>query len=131
MKTLTTNLMIAAAALAVAAGTASAQAMKADVPFAFQTGRATLPAGTYQISMDAGRAIVSIQNGDRTAHVYLLPTSRVGETKVSDPKLVFSCVAGHCALSEAWSGQAGVNYSFAAPKVSHKDAVLLEIRVHR
>jgi hypothetical protein len=131
MKTLTTNLMIAAAALAVAAGTASAQTIKADVPFAFQSGRTAMPAGTYTVSMDSARGIVNIHSGDGAAHVALLTTSRIGEGKDSDPKLVFSCVAGSCTLSQAWSGQQGVNYSFATPKVSNRNAVLLEIRMHQ
>jgi hypothetical protein len=131
MKTLTTNLMIAAVALAVAAGTASAQTMKADIPFAFQTGRKAMPAGTYRISMDASKGIVSLLSGDRTSDVLLLATYRIGETKMSGPKLVFSCVAGSCSLTQAWSGEPGFNYGFASPKVSHKNAVLLEIRMHQ
>ena len=131
MKTLTTNLMIAAVALAVAAGTASAQTMKADVPFAFQTGRTAMPAGTYKVSMDASKGIVSLQSGDGAANVLLLPTSRIGEGKEGDAKLVFSCVAGSCSLSQAWSGEPGINYAFASPKAGHKNAVLLEIRMHQ
>ena len=40
MKRLTTNLMIAAAAIAAVAGSASAQTLKADIPFTFHIGAA-------------------------------------------------------------------------------------------
>jgi hypothetical protein len=131
MKTLTTNLMIAAVALAVAAGTASAQTMKVDVPFAFQTGRTAMPAGSYKVSLDSARGIVYMQNDDSTARVTLLPSSRIEEGKSGAAKLVFSCAAGRCALTQAWSGEPGVNYSFALPKATYRNAVLLEIRAHQ
>jgi hypothetical protein len=105
--------------------------MKADVPFAFQSGRTAMPAGTYRVTMDSAKGLVSIASGDSSTHVLLLATSRVGDGDASDAKLVFSCVAGNCSLSQAWSGTRGVNYSFATYKASPKNAVLLEVRLHK
>lgn len=47
-----TRLMIAAATLVVAAGSASAQSLKAEIPFAFRAGGVVMPAGTYQVKTD-------------------------------------------------------------------------------
>src|SRR5215471_13394266 len=62
MKSLTTKLMIAAAALAVATGAASAQTMKADIPFAFRAGGQMLPAGEYRVEMKGPHATVVLSN---------------------------------------------------------------------
>src|ERR1019366_1957819 len=49
MKELTTKLMIAAAALMIAAGAASAQAMKVEIPFEFRAGNHVMAPGTYSV----------------------------------------------------------------------------------
>ena len=66
MKRLTTNLMIAAAAIAAVAGSASAQTLKADIPFTFHAGGTVLPAGTYQIKVNSpnGAPIFVLRNAD-------------------------------------------------------------------
>ena len=51
MKSMTTNLMIAAAALAITSGVASAQQYHADIPFAFRAGNATLAPGRYAVAI--------------------------------------------------------------------------------
>ncbi len=61
MKKLTTKLMIAAAALVVAAGAASAQTMKAEIPFAFRAGDKVMAAGTYRVET------LSTQTGARSS----------------------------------------------------------------
>ena len=54
MTTTTLRTMIAVAALAVAAGSASAQTYRAEVPMAFQAGGKTLAAGSYEVRMGSG-----------------------------------------------------------------------------
>ena len=49
MKQLTTNLM-AAAVVALAAGSASAQTLKADIPFTFHVAGVVMTPGPYEIS---------------------------------------------------------------------------------
>src|SRR5690348_9656660 len=50
MTNLSNRMMIAAAAIAVAAGVASAQSMTAEIPFAFRAGEKMMPAGTYRVT---------------------------------------------------------------------------------
>jgi len=132
MKNSTTKLMIAAALMAVAAGAASAQTLKADVPFAFRTANGTLGAGTYTISMDKVNRIVLIQS--RTESAMLLPTTRLDGVKAGDAKLVFSCGVSHCTLVQVWSGNGNAAYEFHSSKPDRDgdatQASLVEIRLH-
>ena len=50
MKNLTTNLMLAAIALAAASGVASAQQLKAEIPFSFRAQGTLVPAGPYTVT---------------------------------------------------------------------------------
>ena len=68
MKSLTTNLMIAAAAL-FAAGAVSAQTMTADIPFAFQAGGKVMAAGTYRVDLRGPTATVVIRDAKYKAVV--------------------------------------------------------------
>ena len=54
MKNLTMKMMVAAAALVVAGGVASAQVMTAEIPFRFQAAGAWLEPGTYSINHISG-----------------------------------------------------------------------------
>ena len=55
MKNATLKLTIAAAMLAVATGVASAQNLKADIPFAFRAGDHMMSAGAYTIEFAGNR----------------------------------------------------------------------------
>jgi hypothetical protein len=135
MKNFTTKLMIAAAVMAVATGAASAQTMKADVPFAFRTVNGTMAAGAYTVSINRESGIVRIYTADGTKSTFLLPVSRIGTGKESEAKLVFSCGTSHCALVQVWSGFDSPAYQFHSPKPDRNDdatqASLVEIRLHR
>src|SRR5271169_4577719 len=50
MTNFTMKMMVAAATVVVAAGTASAQNLKADIPFTFRAGGKVMAAGTYRVS---------------------------------------------------------------------------------
>jgi len=134
MKNFTTKLMIAATVMAVAAGAASAQTMKADVPFAFRTVNGTLAAGTYTVSINRGSGTLRIWKADGTNSAFLLPTSRIATGRESGAKLVFSCGASHCALVQVWSGSDGPAYQFRPKPERDEDASqasLVAISLHR
>ena len=66
MNTNTMKMMIAAAALVVAAGSASAQTFKAEVPVAFQVGNKTMAPGSYDVRLSvsgAGATVVVVVVG--------------------------------------------------------------------
>jgi len=132
MKNLTTKLTIAAAVIAVAAGAASAQTMKADVPFAFRTVNGTLEAGTYTVSIDRSAGTVHIRQAHGNESAFLLPTSPIGANKESEAKLVFSCGAGPCTLVQVWTGPDRPAYQFRRPKQDrNEEASLVAIPLQR
>jgi hypothetical protein len=61
MKSLTTNLMLAAIALAAAPGVASAQQLKAEIPFGFRAQGTMLTAGAYTVTKDNTSSVPKFQ----------------------------------------------------------------------
>ena len=124
MTRLTTKLMIAAAAL-VAAGAASAQTMKADIPFAFQVSGKTMAAGTYQVDLRGNTGVVtvrSLSHGSAMAK----PITHKDEGD-NTAKLVFTCVRGNCALAEVWPGYSNNGLLFSTPKVDRREVASLAV----
>src|ERR1700689_3915174 len=104
MTRFTTKLMIAAAAL-FAAGAASAQTMKADIPFAFRAGGKVMAAGTYYVNGRYFRDTVlirSLHNGS----VVAMPTTHQNGVE-GDARLVFTCARETCSLAQIWPGYSG------------------------
>src|SRR5437870_5034837 len=127
MKNLTMQTMVAAAALVVAGGVASAQSMKAEVPFRFQAAGAWMEPGTYtihHISGSSATTIYRIGNLDTPGVVAAVPQYTMDRTTVNvdQGKLVFECVAGQCALVQLWDSSRGFAYSFNRPKRSKAEA---------
>src|ERR1035438_4845280 len=102
MKNLTTKLMFTAAVL-VAAGAASAQPMKADIPFAFQAGGKVMAAGTYLVDLRGPSGTVTIHGTGREGAVIANPITHI-DRKENTAKLVFVCGRGPCSLVQAWPG---------------------------
>ena len=137
MKNLTMQTMVAAAALVVAGGVASAQVMKAEIPFRFQAAGAWLEPGTYMINhMSGPSAIYRIANLDAAGAVLAMPQVTISRNNgnAGQGKLVFECVAGQCALVQLWDSSRGFAYSFNRPKRSKAEAALastISIRMER
>ena len=113
MKSITTRLMIAAAALAVASGAASAQAMKADIPFAFRLGDALLEPGSYRVDVASRNGVVFLMNTGTKSGAAVLsnPATAARVWQASGiPMLAFECSAGQCALAKLWTGPEGPAY---------------------
>ena len=134
MKELTTKLMIAAAALMVAAGAASAQAMKVEIPFEFGAGNHVMAPGTYwvdHVRISAGAPVFRLSNRLSGGSIALLPQAPVDPQKgwaEGQGELVFACTSGSCALAQVWFASDSHAYTFPGPKLG-KDvtAVLREI----
>ena len=134
MNKLTMRFMIATAALVVVAGVASAQTLTAQIPFEFRVGNRVMTPGTYQI--DSLRAVTNtpvfrLWNVDSGGSIALLPQAPVEPQKgweEGNPKLLFACTSGSCALAELWSGSESHAYTFHGPKLGKDEtAVLREI----
>jgi hypothetical protein len=90
--------LVAIALLFTATG-ANAQAItRADVPFAFQVGKAQLPAGCYRVLPQ--RASIQIQSCDTSASVLSAARTETGD---GSSKLVFHRIGGQYFLSQVWS----------------------------
>lgn len=114
MKSLTTRIMIVAAAL-VTAGAASAQGMRANVPFAFHAGNTVLAAGAYQVDFRGLGGAVTIRDATHNTVVMAMPVTHI-DRKGESAKLVFTCAHDACSLVQAWSGNSGSGLQFKAPK---------------
>jgi CDP-diacylglycerol pyrophosphatase len=125
MTSLTTKLTIAAAAL-FAAGAASAQTLKADIPFAFQSGSKVMAAGTYNVDLRGPAGTVVIRNSQRSAEVLAMPTTHI-EGKGGTAKLIFSCGHGPCYLVQAWSDDSASGLAFRAPKRDAREEAWLTV----
>lgn len=123
MKSLTTNWMIAVAALAVTAGGASAQVLKAEIPFTFRAGKTLMAPGAYELNVGASPShnYFLLRNDDTNTSV-MLANFNVGDVTKSWkakrlPRLGFDCVDGRCALHEIWTADDGNAYYFEGPKL--------------
>ena len=133
MNRLTMRFMIATAALVVVAGVASAQTLTAQIPFEFRVGNRVMTPGTYQI--DSLRAVTNtpvfrLWNVDSGGSIALLPQAPVEPQKgweEGNPKLLFACTSGHCALAQLWSGAESYAYQFANPKLGNGEDAYLRV----
>jgi hypothetical protein len=139
MKKLTTRFMIATAALVVAAGTASAQTMKVEIPFEFRAGHQVMAPGTYQVnSLDirSSTKVFRLLDVHLRRSILVLPQAQVdprkGWSADGNAKLVFECISGRCALAQLWSGSESYAYAFSRPKLGkNEDASLRVIPMQR
>jgi hypothetical protein len=113
MKRYTMNMTLAVAALAIAAGTLSAQTMKAEIPFAFRVGGQLLQPGTYRVNLNrsggGGVQLLSVSSYEQKRTVMAMPTNSNSASKewlmAGTPKLRFACGEGACALMRVWTGE--------------------------
>ena len=77
--------------------------MRADVPFAFQVGKATLPPGTYTVSKITNHSIV-IRNHQQAGQAALINYRDVEKGKTQSPKLIFQKYGQRYFLAEVWNG---------------------------
>ena len=122
MKSLTMNLMVAAAALMAAAGSASAQVVRVEVPFAFQAHGVNLAPGTYNVSLSHpnGSQVLRIFNQDTKASVLTMLHNGKDAPKhwlaAGNPVFSFACADGRCELQAIWLGEGTVSLAVPTPK---------------
>ena len=135
MKSLTNKLMIAAAAMAAVAGAASAQSMKAEVPFSFQVAGVVMPAGTYNVTTSSRATSIPmfrLLNTETHRPVLVMPSgSHEDARQYTDAKLVFSCGTGTCALAQIWTGSGSGAYDLHTSKAGRTEAALIAIPLNK
>lgn len=91
------------AAFALNGTPASAAELRAQIPFAFQMGGKTLPAGTYQVS--TSQTILGVHGTDGGAFVMTDRLEANGvETIWQNPTLVFERQGSEYVLLQVWTG---------------------------
>jgi hypothetical protein len=122
MKSMTTKLVITAAALALATGIASAQSFRAEIPFAFQAGGKTMAPGIYRVDVQySGHKLVTLSNYVARQTIFL--SSGAGAdapkdwTAVARPVITFECGIGRCALARLWTGSGEPALTFHHPSL--------------
>ena len=133
MKSMTTKMMLAAAALVVATGVASAEQYRADIPFAFHAGGKTLAAGTYELRVTAANQwMVVITNRDTLKSSLALPIStndgRDHQPAGGAPTLTFVCGSSRCSLTQVWSGSGYPSLNFPQPRISKDERASTVVR---
>src|SRR5256885_1219805 len=97
MKRLTIHSMFAAAVLVAAAGSASAQMLKAEIPFAFRAGTALVQPGTYDVvsQVSLGSTMFRLHNRDTNQSIVLFRNGTRDVVKAwaaaGHPTLAFRC----------------------------------------
>jgi hypothetical protein len=121
MKRLTTKTMVAAAFVVLAAGSASAQTLKAEIPFAFRVGNAVMAPGAYHVNLSATghERYLIFRNADThasaIAQFQAVDVSK--DWKASGNAAVrFECGGPNCSLRGMWTGFGETAYDFGSPK---------------
>ena len=113
--------IFAAAALLAVAGSASAQVLKAEIPFAFRASNTLMQPGSYELVgiRTSNVVMYSLRNVDTHSAVllstYVLRDPAKDWVKAGTTRVAFSCSDNRCALSDLWTGGSSA-YGFFAPK---------------
>ena len=131
----TTKWLVTAAALAIATGVASAQALQAEIPFAFRAGDKMMAAGTYNVKSLEGQRYLILSNFEARQSVILLPNSLETPAKATakrgEPVMVFEC-GSRCELIKVWTGSGYPEVALRRHAPSGGEtASLMEIRLVR
>jgi hypothetical protein len=81
--------------------------LKVDVPFSFQVGNSTMPAGQYDVRSDASAPILTLRSSDSKAVVNIVAIRAQTLNPHDKGMLVFNHYRGEYFLSEVWN--AGTN----------------------
>jgi len=129
MKSSTMRLMIAAAALAVAAGSAFAQTYKAEIPVTFRANGTLMLPGSYEVNVSrgfSGITLVTVNNLDEHKRIFVKPTPGNDAPKAwktaGKPVIGFECVEGRCVLRSLWNGSDVATYRFPGSITPRSDS---------
>jgi hypothetical protein len=123
------NLMLAAAACTIAAGSAAAQTYQAEIPFTFRAGATTMAPGHYQISLAGSTSakVITVRDLDKRNSIMVQPSGMTGEQKgAGTPKLGFECANTHCTLASLWVGGYEGAYRFHTPRLARNETARVE-----
>ena len=122
MKSLTMNLLLAAAMCLTASVAASAAEIRFEIPFAFQAAGMAMAPGTYAVRPASGEVHFQLLNTVTGKSVYLHSIADHDTQKdwkaAAGGVLAFACNEGACALTELWTHSGYPTHKVANPRVS-------------
>jgi hypothetical protein len=129
--------MLAAAALTVAAGGASAQSMlKAEIPFTFRAQGVLMAPGSYTVTINHGSGstmfvLYSIEDRRSVAIANYSPGDAPKAWRLSgNPTLGFECAGHNCMLRTLWPADDRTAYRLFGPSPTGDEPVrVAEIRL--
>ena len=95
--------------VSIANGQSASQRFTASIPFEFNVGEQTLPAGEYEITIvnpSSDQRVLRIRSSDGTKSV-MVNTHGANSRGSNDARLVFRTYGKRYFLGQAWSGVAG------------------------
>jgi hypothetical protein len=128
MKSFTNRLVVFAASAVVLATMAYGQTMKAEIPFAFRTANASLPAGNYIIDRVSGAGVAAsvlrLYNTDSHRSVIAVsgPLDAYRGT-AEKPGMVFACGGQGCILRAIKTSNGLYSYPASGKSVRDREAV--------
>jgi len=129
MNNATFKLSIAASVLLAAVSTASAQSMKAEVPFAFDAGKTHLQAGTYSVNWErsaGGAPLVRIHSVETKKNIMAIGRSeRYHSTPAENVALQFQCTDGRCELAGLRTPTSDYTFATAKPGAGTRIAMVV------
>ena len=109
--------------LSVAAPSASAQALTATVPFAFESGSQHFTAGKYQVAMESSH-IVALRNVDTKEGGMLFTIPEQAGAPSAKGRLVFQRYGHHYFLRQVWSPGTSLGRTLAKSRAEREAQVL-------
>jgi cytochrome c553 len=103
----------------------TANVLNANVPFAFETGGASLPAGTYQFKIQVTDQSVLITDAKGKETKLPIISQLFGASLFKDTGLVFDTRDGRHVLTEIWLDEAGVLVN--ATPVEHSPEMVMAV----
>jgi hypothetical protein len=117
--------LVGVLSLVFAAGSAFAQtlALRSDIPFEFVVGKASLPAGEYDVrSMsDGGDNILQLRGPDRHSNAIMISNRMESYQPSGESKLIFDHVGDRYFLRQIWV--AGETSGRVLPKTKYENEV--------
>jgi hypothetical protein len=135
MKSFINRLVVFAASTVVLGTMAYGQTLKAEIPFAFHTANASLPAGNYMIDRVSGTGVAAnvlrLYNTDSHRSVVAVSTPldpyRGAPGK---PSMVFACGGQGCILREIKTSTGLYSYPASGKSAHDRETVsLIEVRL--
>ena len=120
----------------LAASVASAQALKAEIPFAFQAGGKTMAPGSYRIDYASSlQQVIRLDNQDARSAVLVLPESRQDAPKAwaasGKPMASFACNDAGCELAQLWTASGRPAYTFKSHRPKNEETRMAYIVLHK